>query len=155
MIQKFVEIPLRLGFSAPHLFSLQDDLEQRSDEDSGPVFGVHESPRNTTAVLFGWDITKTFCARNGLAMVVRSHQSKKYGLGFDLMHDEKLIRVFSARDYEGHCNDGAVLLVRPIADDEEQCYERPACMSVRAQVLGSYAKALGHRGSAPSSNGTA
>ena len=71
------------------------------------MFGVHESPRNTTAVLFGWDITKTFCARNGLAMVVRSHQSKKYGLGFDLMHDEKLIRVFSARDYEGHCNDGA------------------------------------------------
>ena len=134
----------------------QDDLEQRSDEESGPVFGVHESPRNTTAVLFGWDITKTFCARNGLAMVVRSHQSKKYGLGFDLMHDEKLIRVFSARDYEGHCNDGAVLLVRPIADDEEQSYERPSCMSVRAQVLGSYAKALGHRGSAvPSSNGTA
>lgn len=89
-------------------------------------------------------------------MVVRSHQSKKYGLGFDLMHDEKLIRVFSARDYEGHCNDGAVLLVRPIADDEEQSYERPSCMSVRAQVLGSYAKALGHRGSAvPSSNGTA
>ena len=28
------------------------------------------------------------------------------------MHDEKLIRVFSARDYEGHGNDGAVLLVR-------------------------------------------
>ena len=28
------------------------------------------------------------------------------------MHDEKLIRVFSARDYEGHGNDGAVLLIR-------------------------------------------
>jgi hypothetical protein len=51
------------------------------------------------------------------------------------MHDEKLIRVFSARDYEGHCNDGAVLLVRAIEHEEP-----PSSMSIRAQVLGSYAK---------------
>lgn len=112
-------------------------MEKHSEEALGPVFGVHESPRNTTAVLFGWDVTKTFCARNGLAMVVRSHQSKKYGLGFDLMHDEKLIRVFSARDYEGHCNDGAVLLVRELEANAD-----PPAMSIRAQVLGSYAKSL-------------
>ena len=115
----------------------QDDMQQRSEEGApGNVFGVHESPRNNTAVLFGWDVTKTFCARNGLAMVVRSHQSKKFGLGFDLMHDEKLMRVFSARDYEGHCNDGAVLLVRALEDVE------PPPLSIRAQVLGSYAKSL-------------
>ncbi|CAK9015631.1 unnamed protein product [Durusdinium trenchii] len=120
---------------------IEDDREERSQEESGPVFGVHESPRNTTAVLFGWDVTKTFCARNGLAMVVRSHQSKKNGHGFDLMHDETLVRVFSARDYEGHCNDGAVLLVRP-GEGSLGC-ERPSFMSVRAQVLGSYAKAQG------------
>ena len=27
------------------------------------------------------DVTKTFCAKNGIAMVVRSHQSKKDGIG--------------------------------------------------------------------------
>ncbi|CAK9007233.1 unnamed protein product [Durusdinium trenchii] len=88
---------------------------------------------------FGWDVTKTFCARNGVDMVVRSHQSKKNGLGFDLMHDECLIRVFSARDYEGHCNDGAVLLVR--SGEDEGLQGRPS-LSVRAQVVGSYGKAV-------------
>ena len=64
-------------------------------------------------------------------------------MGFDLMHDEKLIRVFSARDYEGHCNDGAVLLVRAIEDGE------PSSMSIRAQVLGSYAKSRNVRPKSP------
>ena len=27
------------------------------------------------------DVTKTFCAKNGISMVVRSHQSKKDGIG--------------------------------------------------------------------------
>ncbi|CAJ1418372.1 unnamed protein product [Effrenium voratum] len=111
-------------------------------QDLGPVFGVHESPRNTTAVLFGWDVTKTFCAKNGIAMVVRSHQSKKDGLGVDVMHDRMLIRVFSARDYEGQCNDGAVLLVRPLdPDDKGEDLERPPTLLVRAQVLASLGKA--------------
>eukprot|EP00438_Fugacium_kawagutii_P011244 Skav211185 [mRNA] locus=scaffold884:195310:199667:+ [translate_table: standard] len=128
----------------------EDDMEKHSEEAFGPVFGVHESPRNQTAVLFGWDVTKTFCARNGLAMVVRSHQSKKYGLGFDLMHDEKLIRVFSARDYEGHCNDGAVLLVRDLEANSD-----PLSMSIRAQVLGSYAKSLSPKARKPSETSSA
>mmetsp|Transcript_34513 Transcript_34513/g.80540 ORF Transcript_34513/g.80540 Transcript_34513/m.80540 type:complete len:598 (+) Transcript_34513:32-1825(+) len=119
---------------------IEDDREQRSQE-AGPVFGVHESPRNTTAVLFGWDVTKTFCAKNGINMVVRSHQSKKDGIGVDVMHDNMLIRVFSARDYEGHGNDGAVLLVQPTDEGDAQCCDRPEQIMVRAQVLGSFAKA--------------
>ncbi|CAE7853400.1 BSU1 [Symbiodinium sp. KB8] len=119
---------------------IEDDREQRSQE-AGPVFGVHESPRNTTAVLFGWDVTKTFCAKNGISMVVRSHQSKKDGIGVDVMHDNMLIRVFSARDYEGHGNDGAVLLVQPTDEGDAQCCDRPEQIMVRAQVLGSFAKA--------------
>jgi len=42
------------------------------------------------AVRFGWNITQDFCVRNGLDLVVRSHQSKKWGLGFDVMHNESL-----------------------------------------------------------------
>lgn len=78
-------------------------------------FGVHQSPRSSNMPImdFGWNVTKTFCARNGLSLVIRSHQSKLEGHGFDVMHDRMLIRVFSARDYEGNGNDGAVLLLSP------------------------------------------
>ena len=39
------------------------------------------------------------------------------------MHDERLVRVFSARDYEGHQNDGAVLLVQPRGEGESTAGE--------------------------------
>merc|ERR1712151_1478081 len=61
---------------------------------------------------------KTFCARNNVGLIVRSHQCKYNGRGFDVLHDESLIRVFSARDYEDCCNDGAILDVRLLKDDK-------------------------------------
>merc|ERR1719215_1479349 len=81
------------------------------------VFGVHQSPRGGITAQFAWNITKTFCARNGLSLIIRSHQSKKGSRGFDVMHSSSLVRVFSARDYGGQGNDGAVLQVR----DSEDC----------------------------------
>lgn len=61
---------------------------------------------------FGRDVTEKFCKREGLGMVVRSHQFKKSGRCFELMHDGWLMRVFSARNYCGkHMNDGGFLLV--------------------------------------------
>lgn len=84
------------------------------DEHRDGTLGVHPSPRawlSSKIVTFPWNITKTFCARNGLHLVVRSHQCKPQSAGFELMHDNMLVRVFSARDYEGHDNDGAVLLI--------------------------------------------
>lgn len=99
------------------------------DDQSSKVFGVHQSPRSKMAVKFGWNVTQAFCAQNGLDLIVRSHQSKKGGLGFDVMHNELLLRVFSARDYEGHANDGAVLQVQ----------EEDGVISVRSQVLRSIA----------------
>lgn len=50
--------------------------EDDDDREKG-TFGVHESPRGGKGALFGWDVTKTFCARNGLGLIVRSHQSKQ------------------------------------------------------------------------------
>lgn len=98
------------------------------------VFGVHTSPRGGVAAQFAWNITKTFCARNGLSLVVRSHQSKKDSTGFDVMHENLLIRVFSARDYEGHGNDGAVL---SFSMGEFEGHE---LLKVRPQVLRSAVK---------------
>eukprot|EP00406_Dinophysis_acuminata_P060408 CAMPEP_0179269818 /NCGR_PEP_ID=MMETSP0797-20121207/31150_1 /TAXON_ID=47934 /ORGANISM="Dinophysis acuminata, Strain DAEP01" /LENGTH=211 /DNA_ID=CAMNT_0020978139 /DNA_START=16 /DNA_END=648 /DNA_ORIENTATION=- len=76
---------------------------------------------------------KTFCARNGLGLIVRSHQSKQNSLGFDVMHDRMLIRVFSARDYENHGNDGAVLLI----EEPDSASDK---VTVRPQVLRSVTK---------------
>jgi hypothetical protein len=89
-----------------------DPIEDDQQADQRGVFGVHPSPRSSTGLFkFGWNVTKTFCAANGLGLIIRSHQSKEGSLGFSLMHDRMLIRVFSARDYEEHGNDGAVILV--------------------------------------------
>jgi len=97
------------------------------------VFGVHSSPRSRLAVKFGWNVTQAFCASNGIDLVVRSHQSKREGIGFDVMHHESLIRVFSARDYEKNCNDGAVLWVDYAEDDSD-------LLVVRPQVLGALSR---------------
>jgi diadenosine tetraphosphatase ApaH/serine/threonine PP2A family protein phosphatase len=107
-----------------------DPIEDDSDMASRKVFGAHPSPRSKSAVKFGWDVTQRFCAQNGLDLVVRSHQAKKQGLGFDVMHREMLIRVFSARDYESNRNDGAILHVS--GDDDNS-----GMLSVRPQVLAS------------------
>lgn len=112
-----------------------DPIGDTASDNQG-VFGVHESPRTGSAVLFGWNVTKTFCARNGISLIVRSHQSTEGGTGFDVMHENLLIRVFSARDYEGHGNDGAILLISPPADDNPD-----GPLLVRPQVLRSVTKA--------------
>jgi len=104
-------------------------------EETAMVFGVHSSPRNASAVQFGWNVTKTFCALNGIGLVVRSHQVTAEGRGFEIMHDEKLVRVFSARDYEAHCNDAAVLQI-----ERGQDCDSKTPLLVRPQVLVSLTK---------------
>lgn len=111
-----------------------DPIEDDESSASSHVFGVHSSPRGKLAVKFGWNVTQAFCARNGLDLVVRSHQTKQRGLGFDVMHNESLIRVFSARDYEGHRNDCCIL---SITDDAEDEASSGGVLNVRPQVLSS------------------
>eukprot|EP00929_Paragymnodinium_shiwhaense_P013048 TRINITY_DN120905_c0_g1_i1.p1 TRINITY_DN120905_c0_g1~~TRINITY_DN120905_c0_g1_i1.p1 ORF type:complete len:776 (+),score=195.05 TRINITY_DN120905_c0_g1_i1:216-2543(+) len=106
---------------------IEDDL-------SDDVFGVHSSPRGKLATQFAWDVSKTFCARNGLSLIIRSHQSKEDSLGFEVMHENLVMRVFSARDYEGHGNDGAVLYISRKEDN-------PGMLNVRPQVIRSTTKA--------------
>lgn len=111
-----------------------DPIED-DDEKMKGVFGVHMSPRGSDTSSFGWSVTKMFCARNGLSLIIRSHQSKRDSPSFDIMHESLLMRVFSARDYEGHGNDGAVLLIQ--ADDQANGTD---VLKVRPQVLRSTTK---------------
>jgi len=91
---------------------LWSDPIEEDDPDMEETFGVHPSDRGGFAVTFGFDVTVNFCRHHGLGLIVRSHQAKEDGFGFDVMHDNMLIRVFSARDYDEHNNHGAILSVR-------------------------------------------
>merc|ERR1712046_279325 len=68
-------------------------------------------------------------ARNGISLLVRSHECKQGGMGFDVVHDKKVIRVFSARDYEEQGNGGAVLLISAAGN------HKVPVLCVRPQVL--------------------
>lgn len=83
-------------------------------EDGCNGFGVHDSPRDNHGNLvksFGQDVTERFLELNSLDMVIRSHEARPGGCGYEAMHAGKCMRVFSARDYEGMKNDGAVLSI--------------------------------------------
>jgi len=127
-----LSLPLKESAMQPWIYNIMwsDPIE---DGEEG-LFGVHESPRGVQTSTFAWDVTKMFCARNGLSLVIRSHQSKMDSRGFDIMHEHMLLRIFSARDYEGHGNDGAVALLQDSPKEENM-------IKVRLQVLRSTTKA--------------
>jgi len=115
-----------------------DPIEDDQASEQQGVFGVHVSPRASTGLYkFGWNVTKTFCAANGLGLIIRSHQSKEGSLGFSVMHEQMLVRVFSARDYEGHGNDGAVVLIK-LQDERDPT----GPLIVRPQVIQSMTKVI-------------
>jgi len=102
--------------------------------DPRQTFGVHDSPRDGHAnmiVTFGKDITDAFCARNGIDMIVRSHQTLTRGYGYDVMHGGQLVRVFSARDYENQGNDGCILSIT----EGDPNHGKGPHLLVRAQVV--------------------
>ena len=63
-----------------------------------PQEAMGRSPSKRGAGLqFGPDITKAFLDKNGLEMVVRSHEVKPRG--YEVMHNGRLVTVFSAPNY--------------------------------------------------------
>ena len=72
----------------------------------GPSFRVRKG-----CYIFGPDVTEKFLERNGLRLLIRSHEVKVQG--YEWTH-KQLITVFSASNYLGHArNKGAVVrLVR-------------------------------------------
>ena len=73
--------------------------------------GVHYcGARGASIPTFGPDVTRAFCLREGIRLVVRSHQYVSEGVKF--MHGGRCVSLFSARNYsEMHDNDAALLLI--------------------------------------------
>eukprot|EP00971_Amphidinium_carterae_P272074 5399899-Amphidinium_carterae.1 len=102
---------------------LQDEGEEQitldilwsdpSDSDDVMKQGVHRSPTRGEGVReWGPDVTAAFCQREGLSLIVRSHQFVRQG--YKVMHSGRLLTLFSARNYfKGGYNDGAILLLAP------------------------------------------
>ncbi|KAJ3441683.1 serine/threonine-protein phosphatase [Anaeramoeba flamelloides] len=75
--------------------------------DPGRINGRSTSPRGT-ALIFGPDVTKKFLKLNNLDLIIRSHEMKL--AGYEIMHERKLITVFSAPNYYGTSgNRGAIV----------------------------------------------
>ncbi len=92
--------------------ALQALWSDPSDSDAEMSWGVHDNPRGQDIATFGADVTKAFCVREKIHVIVRSHQYVSEG--YKCMHSGHLITVFSARDYEARRqNSGALLLACP------------------------------------------
>ena len=57
---------------------------------------------------FGQDITEQFCQSNGLKMIARGHQLMMKG--YQWMHDDQLVRIFSAPNYCYRCGNLAAIM---------------------------------------------
>lgn len=57
------------------------------------------------AWFFGSDITEEFLNKNHFSMIIRSHELKENG--YEFQHNNKVLTVFSASNYNGESNLGA------------------------------------------------
>lgn len=78
---------------------------------SDPGEILQESPsKRGIGIVFGKCITSNFLERNGLKLIVRSHEF--FPNGFNSHHDGNVVTVFSAPNYCQNVNDGAFLHFR-------------------------------------------
>jgi len=89
-----------------------------SDSDCVMSKGVHQNvERGQDIHQFGPDVTAKFCKREGISLIIRSHQYVRQG--YKVMHAGHLITLFSARNYLAEDddweppNDAAMLLLAP------------------------------------------
>jgi len=103
--------------------------DQDGEDPSIPnaTFGVHSSPRGSEIKKFGSDVTRQFCDRNKIQIIVRSHECTELDYGYALMHGGKVMRVFSARNYDNIYENAAAILLLG--------YKRPMDTGERSLVI--------------------
>lgn len=79
--------------------------------DPQPELGRAPSKRGV-GLQFGPDVTETFLNLNNLSMIIRSHEVKDQG--YEIMHNGKLVTIFSAPNYcDSVNNKGAYIHITP------------------------------------------
>ena len=77
-----------------------------SDPDPRGRPGCRKNDDRKIACFFGSDLTEEFLKKYNLSMIVRSHQVKQEG--FEFTHNNKVLTLFSASNYCGGSNWGAI-----------------------------------------------
>ena len=91
--------------------------------DPGPQNGWRVNVRGSGHA-FGQDITTEFCRMNGLNYVVRAHQCVKEGFKWD--QDNRIVTIFSAPNYCGAQNKGAIMQIDENMETSFVSYEQLA-----------------------------
>jgi len=88
-------------------------MEQMLWSDPREDFSEGELSRKSTrgaGVHFSPEVTMGFLKKNNLDYIIRSHEHVQ--LGYDIMHNERMVTIFSASNYTGdHDNQGAVVVL--------------------------------------------
>ncbi|KAJ1914492.1 Serine/threonine-protein phosphatase 5 [Mycoemilia scoparia] len=101
-----------------------------SDPQDAPGRGVNQ---RGVALRFGPDVTKAFCEKNNLKMIVRSHEQKAEG--YEIAHDGRCVTVFSAPNYcDQMGNKGAYMRVTPELDITYHQFEAVPHPNVKAMA---------------------
>ena len=94
-----------------HIVDVQDMLwsdPYPSDEEN--LQGERYNKMRNIGKHFGSDVTQNFLKKNNFTMIIRSHECKSQG--FKLMHNDKLLTIFSASNYN-HDNEGCIIKLTP------------------------------------------
>jgi len=76
-------------------------------------FGSGNNPEGM-GYTFGRDISETFCHSNGISAIIRSEQSgQTVKGGYEWTHDNLVLTLFSAPNYNNEENKGAILKIDP------------------------------------------
>ena len=78
-----------------------------SDPDPRGRKGCRKNDDRNIACFFGPDVTEEFLKKYNLSMIIRSHQVKQEG--YDFSHNGKVLTIFSASNYSGGSNWGAIV----------------------------------------------
>lgn len=108
---KVLRVLMRHHFTYENTFEFYSMLWNDPCEDTVPVNseGLAPSSRGDACCLFHPNVTIDFLARSNLCLLVRSHQSIREGARFS--QGKHCLTIFSAPNYRGGNNRGAVLIV--------------------------------------------
>lgn len=108
-----IEIPPTSKSGGKHLTEEEENEYRQiqdlfwSDPDPHGRLGCRKNDARKMACFFGADITEQFLKKYNLSMIIRSHQVKQEG--YEFTHDRQVLTIFSASNYCGGSNWGAIV----------------------------------------------